>query len=123
MVKVWSKKKKATKRQLLSIQGRLIWVSRVVRYGRLFVQRIISEGKKVDSLDSWLTISDECRRDLEWWKSFLMTYNGVSYIPANKVAAHLLGVACTVGWIDWVIFFQNSKKKFGTFTFLCKIEF
>ncbi len=57
LVKEWEHKKKATKRQLLSVQGKLIWVSRVVRYSRLFVQRIIAESKKGESPDSWITLS------------------------------------------------------------------
>ena len=72
-------------------------MSRVVRYSRMFVQRIIAESKKGESPDSWITLSGEVKKDFYWWRCFLVTFNGISYIPSRSVAAHLLGDACLTG--------------------------
>ena len=94
-----------------------IWVARVVRFSRLFIQRIISEGKKCRSLDSWITLSEECKKDLKWWRAFLTTYNGVSFIPGSRVAGHLLGDACLKGGSGYnpgnSSFFQFQWSDFG----------
>ena len=43
----WSKKSVAKKCDLQSILGKLLWVSRTVRFSRIFVARIISEIRKL----------------------------------------------------------------------------
>lgn len=76
----WYGKETCTKRQLLSIIGKLTFVSRVVKSGKTFVRRLIQLSKKAKYLHHRLTITDECRKDFEWWLSFLPRWNGISII-------------------------------------------
>ena len=43
----WSRKTVATKSDLQSILGKLIWVSKAVKFSRCFILRIIAELKKL----------------------------------------------------------------------------
>ena len=45
-LKKWSRKTVATKTDLQSMLGKLLWVSRAIKYSRCFVIRIIAEIKK-----------------------------------------------------------------------------
>ena len=45
----WARITVAKKHELQSILGKLIWVSKTVRYSRIFVSRIISELRKLPS--------------------------------------------------------------------------
>ena len=44
-IDIWYRRTVATKKDLQSLQGQLMWVSKVVRFSRCFVTRIIAEQK------------------------------------------------------------------------------
>ena len=73
----WLGRKKATKRELLSLIGKLSFISRVVRPGRTFIRRIINLSKKAKHLHHRLKLTKSCRSDIEWWLDYLPTWNGV----------------------------------------------
>ena len=70
-----------SKRELLSLVGKLIFISRVVRSGRTFVRRIIDLSKRIKHLHHRVRLNKACRDDILWWNSFLPIWNGVSLIP------------------------------------------
>ena len=74
----WGERHKCTKRQLLSIIGKLTFVSRVVRPGRTFIARMIQLGKRVKHLHHRITLNREFRSDISWWLTYLSTWNGVT---------------------------------------------
>ena len=74
-------KKYCSKRCLLSLIGKLIFVSRVVRTGRSFVRRMIELSKHIKFLHYRVRINQACRADMEWWITYLPTWNGVGLIP------------------------------------------
>ena len=73
----WDSRKKCTKRQLLSIIGKLMFVSRVVRTGRAFVGRLIELSKKTKYLHYFIYLNKEARGDLRWWQKCIASHNGV----------------------------------------------
>ena len=76
---VWSTKKKCTKRELLSLIGKLAFAAKVVRSGHSFLCRLISTS--VTKLHHHVTLNLEARKDIHWWSDFLPTWNEISIIP------------------------------------------
>jgi len=74
----WTHRCRAKKRALLSLIGKLIFVSRVVRSGRSFVRRMIYTSKKAKHLHHFIRLDGEFRADLAWWSHFLPSWNGIS---------------------------------------------
>ena len=69
-----------TKRQLLSLIGKLVFISRVVKSGRSFVRRMIETSKHIKHLHHRVRLKRHFRDDIRWWLQFLPTWNGVSIV-------------------------------------------
>ena len=108
----WYRRTVATKEELQSLQGQLMWVSKVVRFSRIFVARIISEQKSLKSQKQKKSLSDEVKKDLLWWKMFLDVFNGVELIIPQTVSCNILGDATLSGAGAWNEDFQEfwSRK-------------
>ena len=65
-------RKKVTKRELLSLIGKLVFAARAVPAGRLFLRRLISLSTKAKSLHHHIR---EAHADIMWWHS---TWNGTA---------------------------------------------
>lgn len=76
----WSSKKKATKRQLQSLVGKLSFVAKCVRQSRVFLTRILDLLRSLKHNHHHANISSEFRKDITWWREFLSQYNGVSIL-------------------------------------------
>jgi hypothetical protein len=81
---LWYNRRSCTKRQLLSLIGKLTFVSRVVRHGRTFVRRLIQLSKRAKYLHYKITLNSEARADISWWQNYLPTWNGISIIDNSK---------------------------------------
>ena len=97
----WSRKTVAKKCELQSILGKLLWVSRAVRFSRVFVSRIIAEVRKLKKQSDKSTLSLEIRKDFLWWDKFLVEFSGVEIIPAPTVSLAVYGDACVQGGGSW----------------------
>ena len=80
LVASWLSKKNATKREILSLVGLLQHAAKVVRPGRSFVRRMFMTVAKVKELDHFTRLNKEFRSDLLWWHTFLLSWNGISFI-------------------------------------------
>ncbi len=67
-----------TKRELLSIIGKLAFAARVVPAGHLFLRRLIDLSTKARHLHHHVRLNSDSRADLLWWKHYLPTWNGVT---------------------------------------------
>ena len=75
----WNKKKmRTTKRELLSLIGKLSFAAKVVPAGRLFLRRLIDLSTSVQKLHHHITLSASARADIKRWKDFLPRWNGIS---------------------------------------------
>ena len=74
----WDHKKKATKRQLLSLIGKLAFAARAVPAGRLFVRCLICLSTTVTHLHHRIRLNTEARADIRWWLTFLPSWNGTA---------------------------------------------
>ena len=97
----WSNKTVAKKFELQSILGKLIWVSKTVRWSRVFVTRIICEIRKLPSQSAKTTLSNDVRKDFLWWQTYLEVFSGVEIIPPTTVCQSVLGDAYPQGGGSW----------------------
>ena len=97
----WKRRTTATKEELQSLLGKLIFVSRAVRFSRCFVGRIIREIKKLKLQKQKITLSDDVRKDFLWWFHFLSAFNGVELLSPATVSLHVLGDATPMGGGSW----------------------
>ena len=77
LIKSWLGKHKATKRDLLSLIGKLSFAAIVVPSGRLFLRRLIELSTTVSKLHHHIHLNVEAREDIIWWDRFLPSWNGV----------------------------------------------
>ena len=106
LAKKWAKKTVATKQELQSILGKLLWVSKVVRCSRCFVARIIAVLKGLRTQRQKVTLSAEIQKDFLWWSEFLPVFNGVELLVPNTVFCSVLGDATLLGGGCW-----NEREK------------
>ena len=71
-------RRRASKRQLQSIAGKLSWAAGVVKGGRVFLRRIFDQINFLKRASHKTLISPEMRNDFLWWSNFLQTFNGKS---------------------------------------------
>ena len=89
-----------------------MWVSKVVRFSRCFVTRIISEQKSLKSQKQKKKLSHELKKDLLWWKLFLDKFNGVELMIPATVSCNVLGDATLAGagaWNEELMEFWSRK--------------
>ena len=97
----WSRKTVANKQELQSILGKLIWVSKVVRFSRCFVSRVISLIKTLKYQKQKTTLTEAVKKDFKWWSKFLSVFNGVELLIPPTVFASVLGDAYPMGSGSW----------------------
>lgn len=79
--------KRATKRQLQQLAGKLNFASRAVRGGRIFLRRILDSITKLKHQHHKTRVRGALRDDILWWDRFLLQFNGIStWINDNEVA-------------------------------------
>ncbi len=123
----WLDRRTCKKVELLSLIGKLNFFAIVVRAGRLFVRRLIDLSKSVSRLHHYVTLNSEAKKDIQWWCTFLPTWNRCSFIPDPKIivstdiqlftdAAKTIGFGAVFGnsWIQssWSNGFANENIDF-----------
>ena len=80
LLETWLPRKKANKRQILSLVGTLQHATKVVRPGRSFVSRMYSTAAKLREMYYITRLNKAFRSDLFWWHTFLQSWNGLSIL-------------------------------------------
>lgn len=94
-----------TQRELDSLLGKLSFAARVVVPGRTFMRRLWDLNTKFAQAKPFFTItlSDECRKDLNWWDHLLTNWNGRSFFlhsvwtPAEDLGLYT-DASGSLGW-------------------------
>ena len=71
-------RRKTTKRELLSLIGKLSFAAKVIPAGRIFLRRLIDLSTSVKKLHHHICLTASARADIRWWQDFLPGWNGVS---------------------------------------------
>ena len=76
----WLGRKKATKKEILSLVGLLQHATKVVKCGRTFISRMYWTAARVRELHFYVRLNQDFRSDLHWWHTFLGSWNGLSFL-------------------------------------------
>lgn len=76
----WEGKETMGRKELESLIGKLAFLAKCVRQGRLFISRMLSQLSTVPRLGI-VPVPQEIKKDVRWWSLFLPTFNGVTIIP------------------------------------------
>lgn len=78
-LRIYSAKKRASKRQLQSLVGLLNWSCQAVRGGRFFLRRVLDTINKLKRGSHKCRLSTDFHKDVTWWLKFLYRFNGTVY--------------------------------------------
>ncbi|XP_035695801.1 uncharacterized protein LOC118429421 [Branchiostoma floridae] len=77
----WQDRDTATRRDVESLIGKLMYIAKCVRSSRLFVSRLLRLLSTMPDRSHSYPLGEEFHKDLAWWVAFLRVYNGISIIP------------------------------------------
>ena len=81
----WQKKCYCNKKQLQSLLGSLLYVSKCVRSSRFFLNRLLDVLRSMEDKDQ-KKITMEAKRDINWFVKFISIYNGVTFFYQKPIA-------------------------------------
>ena len=91
----WMQKKKAIKREILSLVGILQHATKIVRSRRTFLSRMYATAAKLREMHFYTRLNKEFRSDLCWWDIFLESWNSISLLQCTTTltpTAHELSI-------------------------------
>ena len=77
-------KNSCTKKELLSLIGKLSFCCKVLPAGRIFLRRMIDLSTTVQNLSHHIPLTIEAQLDIQWWINFLPKWSGKSLILTNE---------------------------------------
>ena len=106
-------KKRASRKQLETLIGKLSWASQVIQGGHTFLRRMINLKCAMSCNNHKVLLTAEFYQDILWWKNFISVFNGSCKIQDQRPLTSLQTDACTEGggayfmgdycYINWVI--------------------
>ena len=79
----WMTKEEASQKELQVLLGKLHFVCKCVRQGRVFVSQLQNLLREISKCGV-VCVSEEDRADIRWFERFLLEYDKVTLIPAAK---------------------------------------
>jgi len=90
------RRKRASKRQLQTLAGKLNFAAKVVRGGRTFLRRILNCIQHLRRPHHKAVISAAAQMDLQWWNDFMSDFNGVASFYDRDNVVPILTDACGI---------------------------
>ena len=84
LINDWLTKDLVSKRQLLSLIGKLTFCAKVIRDGFRFIRRLINLSKRVKNLHHTIKLTNQAKLDILWWQRCIVAHNGVSMFPETS---------------------------------------
>jgi hypothetical protein len=78
-LRAFTSRHKCTKRELLSLIGKLAFAAKVIPAGRIFIPRLIDASTHVGPLHHHIRLSACTKADLHWWLAFASSWNGKGF--------------------------------------------
>lgn len=130
-------RKRASKKQLQSLAGKLNFCASVVYGGRVFSRRIIDTINLLKEGSHKIRLSNSIKSDILWWHSFMASFNGRSMLLEKQPITSVFTDSCTLGagaiyngdwfytnWqLDWPAVANlhiNSKEILAVFLAVCR---
>ena len=113
LVYTWLHKKKAMKREILSLVGLLQHATKIVRNRRTFVSYMHATAAKLRQMHYFMRLNREFHSDLAWWHVFMQSWNGLSLLSCTPTMSQDLtiytdacgswGCGACLGrkWLQW----------------------
>lgn len=103
----FSRLKRASKRQMQSLAGKLNWAAAVVRGGRVFLRSILNDINALKAGRDRMRLSAHVKADINWWLACMDIFNGKALLLDRRVCYGVSTDACDVGagatfGNDWV---------------------
>ena len=92
----WQSKTYCSKRQLQSLLGSLLYISKCVKPARFFLNRILALLRNNHAVDKIL-LDQPFFQDLSWFNTFLTNFNGVTYYDKKFPTDQVYLDACLTG--------------------------
>ena len=92
----WTQKSQCSKKELQSLLGSLLYVSKCVKSARFFLNRMMDTLRSHFGREKIL-LDIHFYRDLNWFKIFLITFNGKAFFVHRPVLATIELDACLKG--------------------------
>ena len=77
-------KRSLSKHKYQSLLGKLLYIQKCVKPARVFINRILAEFRS-NYQSRTIQLSEEFHKDIQWFLTFLPTYNGISYIHKSRL--------------------------------------
>lgn len=84
----WLNKRKASKKAIQSLVGKMLFISNCVTQGRRFMSRVLGALRAMGDRE-WTTLSEQFRLDVKWFVSFAKVSNGVALISPTRSQAEI----------------------------------
>ena len=98
LLRDWRQRRRASRRELESIVGKLAWIAQLVPFARLFIHRLLGAMRGLHRAHHRVRITREMRLDLAWWEEYLPEFNGVPILPETLEAFDLDFATDASGW-------------------------
>ena len=95
----WSHREQATVRDLARLAGKLLYAGRVVRPGRTFLNRVLSEKRHATFAGTPIIHDKGFQADITWWRESLVHTNGISFLEFSPECEVSMD-ASSNGWHD-----------------------
>ena len=96
MCKKWTSETHCSKKQLQSLLGSLLYISKCVKHTRFFLNRIL-QTLRHNNNSKIIKIDSEFAKDLSWFNRFLEHFNGISFFDKKPVDHQVHLDACLTG--------------------------
>ena len=86
-----------------SLIGKLSFACKVIPEGSIFLRQLIDLSCTVSRLHHHIRLNQQAHLDIEWWLTFLPSWNGTSYILETEWSTSTsmslyIDAASSVGW-------------------------
>jgi hypothetical protein len=98
LLDIWMAKHTATRKELDSLAGKLLYCCQVVPPGRIFLARVLAT-KKLVSHNQQVTLDHDFKLDIHWWHTMVKDWNGRSFLEFHHTGDVSLD-ASKQGWYD-----------------------
>ena len=97
MLQEWKSKAFASRQQLQSLLGNLLYIHKCVKPARTFINCMLQLLRENYDKNS-ISLTHEFRRDLRWFLKFVRSYSGTSFIDHKPIEASIELDACLTGF-------------------------
>lgn len=83
LCKVWIKRKRASKKMVQSIVGKLLFITNCIALARKFTARILAVLRSMQD-DHWVTLASDFKADITWFLHYAHLNNGIYYYTPER---------------------------------------